>query len=579
MAIHVLPKDVASMIAAGEVVERPASAVKELIENSLDAGATILNIEIVQSGLGSILVSDNGHGITCADTHLLFQRHATSKLVHAKDLEVISSMGFRGEALFSLSSVANISVLTRNQIDAQGSYLEITPDTERKQELRGASIGTTITVQALFEAMPARLKFLKSPKSELARIQAVVHNYALSHPDVRMTLTSEDRSLFTAPGTGILADVASAVYGGALSVPLIKVNSKESQEVEISGLIGPPSLHRANRNHISVFVNKRPIYSRPLLFAITEAFQGFLPIGRYPLAILFIDINPSEIDVNVHPTKSEIRFQEEHMVFRSLQQAVREALIKEAPIPQFDVPSFQKPENIGTRYYPNSKNTRNFPNLSLSNFPSSLSIPLHSKMEELHSGSLNEFPTLKAIGQILQTYLVVEGESGVYFVDQHAAHEAILFEKAMQSPDRKFIQIQGILEPIVTNLSPSQSEMLESQFELLNRYGWVIEEFGKHSYLVRGVPALLRYQNPDVALTNFLESLLTDEIRGTWEEQVAATYACHSAIRAGLSLDKTEMEELLSQLRTTNQFHTCPHGRPTLIEVTKEQLDRNFLRR
>lgn len=579
MAIHVLSNDVASMIAAGEVVERPASAVKELIENSLDAGATILNVEISQSGLGEILVSDNGHGITSKDTQLLFKRHATSKLIHATDLEFISSMGFRGEALYSLGSVANISILTRNQVDPQGSYLEVTPNTDRKQELRGASIGTTITVRDLFGTMPARRKFLKSPKSELGRIQAVVHNYALSHPDARITLKSEGRSLFTSPGTGILQDVASAVYGGTLSVPLIKINSEGDKETSISGLIGPPSLHRANRNHISVFVNKRPIHSRSLIFAITEAFQGFLPIGRYPLAILFIDIKPSEIDVNVHPTKSEIRFRDEHIVFRSLQQAVREALIAEAPIPQFDVLPSQKPLGIGRWSNANFKDKNNAPDFPLSDILSSFSIPSQDNVEGVYSDPLNRFPDIRVIGQILQTYLVGEGETGVYFVDQHAAHESILFEKFMGSSDRKFAQMQGILEPIVTNLSPSQSEMLESRFELLNRYGWVIEEFGKHSYIIRAVPALLKSQNPHIALTEFLESLLKEEMRGTLEEQVAATYACHSAIRAGSSLDKTEMDELLAQLKNTDQFHTCPHGRPTLIKVTKEQLDKNFLRR
>ncbi|MQF82950.1 DNA mismatch repair endonuclease MutL [SAR202 cluster bacterium AD-802-E10_MRT_200m] len=576
MAIQLLQNDVASMIAAGEVVERPASVVKELIENSLDAGANSLNIEINQSGLGSILVSDNGHGIPFTDTKLLFNRHATSKLVYAEDLQVITSMGFRGEALYSLGSVANVSVLTRNQVDNQGSYLEIAPNADRKQELRGASVGTTIIVRNLFETMPARRKFLKSPKAELSRIQTIIHTYALSHPNVRMTLKSEERNLFASPGTGILQDVASAVYGGTLTSPLINLNAQDNDEVHITGLIGPPGLHRGNRSHVSVFVNKRPIYSRSLLFAITEAFQGFLPVGRYPLAILFIDIKPSEIDVNVHPTKSEIRFRDESLVFRNLQRAVREALITEAPIPQFDMPPIQKPYSVGLQHNPHIINPRKPPDFTLFNIPSTV---FDNKIAEQSHGSLDQFPDISVIGQILETYLIAEGIEEIYFVDQHAAHECVLFEKIMQSSDRRFTQSQGTLEPSVVNLSPTQSEMLESRLATFNQYGWVIEDFGKHSYLVRAVPALLKAKNPSVALIEFLDSLLADEKRGTWEEQIAATYACHSAIRAGTSLEIREMEELLILLKSTIQFHTCPHGRPTLIKIPKEQLDRNFLRR
>ena len=348
MPIRVLPHEVAARIAAGEVVERPASAVKELVENALDAGATTVRVEVKAGGLDGVRVVDNGCGIPASDVASLFQRHATSKLTAAEDLQSIETLGFRGEALYSLAAVAMVSVLTRTPDSDAATFVEAANGRIIRQEPRGGPVGTTVAVEELFDQVPARKKFLRSPRSELSRVNAVITNYALAYPDVRFTLTADGRTPFTSPGGGDLREAAAAVYGREAAQAFLAVETPESNGIGVTGLLSPPASTRANRSGITLFVNRRPVQSRALTFAVSEAYHGLLPSDRYPVAFLLIDVPPHDVDVNVHPTKAEVRFRREGDVFAALQKAVRETVIAVAPVPEIAASAVAPTSTVAT---------------------------------------------------------------------------------------------------------------------------------------------------------------------------------------------------------------------------------------
>ena len=352
MPIRVLPHEVAARIAAGEVVERPASAVKELVENALDAGATAVRVEVKAGGLDGVRVVDNGCGIPASDVASLFQRHATSKLTAAEDLQSIETLGFRGEALYSLAAVAMVSVLTRTPDSDAATFVEAANGRILRQEPRGGPVGTTVAVEELFDQVPARKKFLRSPRSELSRVNAVITNYALAYPDVRFTLTADGRTAFTSPGGGDLREAAAAVYGREAAQAFLAVETPESNGIGVTGLLSPPDSTRANRSGITLFVNRRPVQSRALTFAVSEAYHGLLPSDRYPVAFLLIDVPPHDVDVNVHPTKAEVRFRREGDVFAALQKAVRETVIAVAPVPEIAASAVAPTSTVATPFTP-----------------------------------------------------------------------------------------------------------------------------------------------------------------------------------------------------------------------------------
>ena len=579
MPIRVLALDVAARIAAGEVVERPASAVKELVENALDAGATAVTVEVQGGGLESILVSDNGEGIAWPDTEHLFQRHATSKLRSSEELEAITTLGFRGEALHSLAAVAWVSLLTRHRDEVQGTYVETRQGRALRREPRGAPVGTTVTVRHLFREVPARRKFLRSPQAELARVQSVISLYALTYPHARFTLRADGRNAFVSPGTGVLQDAAAAVYGASLAKPLLEVSYEAEEGLRVVGLISPPSLHRANRSYISLFVNSRPVQSRSLTFAVVEAYQGFLPVGRSPVAILSITLPPGDVDVNVHPAKAEVRFREERLVFSALQRAVRETLVSQSPVPQLDPQLLTAPGMARSATSPGTLGPLLMPDSRSAQGPLT---PSRSKEEEpsaLTWTPARALPALRVVGQVQETYIVAEGPDGMYLIDQHAAHECVLYERVMGAAARRDPQAQGLLEPVVVELSPPQIDVVQAQGELLERYGWQLESFGENSCLVRGMPSVLTSKGPLRSLVDLLDGLLAEEARGSWEEQVAATVACHGSVRAGMSLTVPEMVEMVHLLERAQEPHTCPHGRPTMVHLSASHLEREFRRR
>ncbi len=531
-SIRVLPPELVAQIAAGEVVERPASVVKELIENSLDAGATQLTVEVRGGGVGVLKVTDNGSGIPGQEVELAFQRYATSKIEKAEDLEAISSLGFRGEALPSIAAVAQVEVFTQTKDEPVGTFICFRDGVVMERASRGRPPGTTITVRNLFRTVPARLKFLKSASTENGHTLRVVSRYALAWPEVCFTMYLEGRPALRTTGEGSLREALAQVHGHELASGLLEVEAPG-----LSGLVGPPALSRSGRDYIQFFLDRRPIRSPLLLRAVEEVYGGVLPPGRHPAAFLRLSISPQEVDVNIHPQKAEVRFRNEGPLFRALQEALRRALGR-GPLPEM-------------------KTESPFPQL----FPSPPAT----------------LPLLRVLGQMAQSYIIAEGPEGLYLVDQHAAHERVLFEKIKGRKARE-IEVQGLLEPLVLELSPRQEGVLQDQGEELGGFGFGIEHFGPRTFRITAIPALLQDRDIKAALLELLDAL-GEEKGPPWEERVALSLACHGAVKAGQTLTPEEMRGLLLEMEKIPNPHTCPHGRPTLLHFPSSQLERGFGRR
>ncbi len=601
MPIHVLPHEVAARIAAGEVVERPASAVKELVENALDAGATTVRVEVRAGGLGGVRVVDNGCGIAAGDVANLFQRHATSKLTAAEDLQSIETLGFRGEALYSLAAVAEVSVLTRTPDTDAATYVEAANGRILRQEPRGGPAGTTVSAEELFEQVPARKKFLRSPRSELSRISGVMTNYALAYPGVRFTLVADGRTAFTSPGGGELREAASAVFGREAAQAFLEVDAPGSNDIGVTGLVSPPESTRANRSGITLFVNRRPVQHRSLTFAVTEAYRGLAPADRYPVAVLLLDVPPQDVDVNVHPTKAEVRFRREGDVFSALQKAVRETVIAVAPVPEIALGAVgaqstgfgllttapREPEAPPWPPEPAPQGQFGLPSMPEADAPSTvilapdgaLDAPGAPRQEQAAVSMTEALPALRVLGQTQETYIVAEGPAGLYLIDQHAAHECVVYERLRNAANGAAPEVQGLLEPTAVALSPSHEETVHDHADLLAQYGWQLEPFGDRTCLLRGVPAVLAIRDPAKAFLDMLEAAAAAAEFSTWEDRIAATVACHGSVRAGQTLKREEMVELVRLLERTQQPHTCPHGRPTMLHLSANNLEREFGRR
>ncbi len=561
MTIHVLSSDVISKIAAGEVVERPSSVVKELIENSLDAGAAQVSIEVSGGGTQLIRVSDNGSGISGDEIELAFERHATSKITSESDIEGISSLGFRGEALPTIASVADVSVLTKYRDEMTGTAIRLENGVLINKASQGCPQGTTINVKNLFQNVPARLKFLKSASTESGHISQTVAQYSLAFPEVKFTLVMNGRTSLRSPGNGSLRDALVEVYGLQTGQSMLEITGGD---VSVSGFVSPSSVSRSNRNYLSFFVNRRWVQSKALNFAVEEAYQNMLMTGKHPIVALNISLPSGEIDVNVHPAKREIKFRNEREVFTAVQKAVRETLVGFSPVPSMRISS----------------------SLSASPAPTSIPFPstggLQSANTELpvlqpyhRTEPSAQLPILRVIGQLQNSYVLGEGPDGMYIIDQHAAHERVRFEKIRREQEMRSVEVQGLLEPISIDLTAQQSELINSEGKLLTETGFTLEQFGERTFLLRAVPTVLKQQDVIPVLTEILD-FLEDGQRSEWQERIAASLACHGAIKAGQALDQREMEELLRQLEGTASPRTCPHGRPTVIHLSSAHLEREF---
>ncbi|MGA8848665.1 MAG: DNA mismatch repair endonuclease MutL [Dehalococcoidia bacterium] len=553
MPIKVLATEVISKIAAGEVIEKPASVVKELIENSLDAGATQIAGEAQGGGVELIKVSDNGAGIPAAEVELAFHRYATSKIGNLDDLEKISSLGFRGEALPSIAAVAEVEILTQTSSETVGSYMHLRKGEVVRKESRARPQGTTVTVHRLFRYFPARLKFLKSVNTENSHTAHLVSQYALAFPEVKFNLVIDKRQSLHTTGNGDLREVVSEIYGSELAQRMLKVEQNDTQ-TKVSGLISPPSLARSNRNYLSFFVNRRWVHSPLLTRATEEAYHGLLMDGQHPIAVINISLPAQELDVNIHPAKAQIKFCHEQTVFSSVQKAIEVALAR-TPIASsktvpFSVSSgqWQSPRMI----------TDNEPVFVVAQLPTL------------------ELPVLRVLGQLANTYIIAEGPDGLYLIDQHAAHERILYDRIIAQWAQKEVEVQGLLQPVTIELSPREEETWKASKEFLAEFGFDIEPFGNRSYLIRTIPALMARANIIEIISVLLDSLASKESPNPWEEKIAQSLACHGAIRAGQQLSNEEMRELIKQLEQTKQPRTCPHGRPTMIHLNSHQLEKEF---
>jgi DNA mismatch repair protein MutL len=566
MAIKVLDSKVISQIAAGEVVERPASVVKELLENALDAQSTQISVEIKNGGITLIRVTDNGIGLADQETELAFARHATSKINNIQDLQTLSSLGFRGEALPSIAAVAQVQMVTATRNSESGTYLSLDDGQIVRHDPQARSPGTTITVHNLFRKIPARLKFLKSEAAEGGRIADIVSQYALAYPEVRFNLTVEGKTTLRTPGSGKLIDSVMAVYGVEVAQNMLEVKSQEDRShdpqngITVSGLAGSPKISRSTREYMSFFVNRRWVNNRMLSFAVEEAYHGLLMQGKHPVAVININIPPGQIDVNVHPAKTEIKFQEERAVFGAVQKAVRQVLVQSAPIPQieerrvqFNVPG--TPLNVA----PAIERLKNAGSTARTEPAAPSLTPLIS------------LPLLRVLGQLARNYIVAEGPDGLFLIDQHAAHERIQFEKIKNQRAKKQVEVQGLLTPTPFEVEPRQAAAVNSHLDELSDFGFTIEPFGERTFLIRAVPALLKDKDWAAVLR---ESL--DQASVNWTEELAITLACHSAIRAGQVLSDSEMREMVKQLEQTALPNSCPHGRPTMIQLTLPRLEKEF---
>lgn len=584
MPIRVLPEEVASKIAAGEVVERPASVVKELIENSIDAGATEIKVEVRQGGRRLIRVIDNGTGIPAAEVELAFARYSTSKIATLDDLSSIGTLGFRGEALASIAAVSRVTMVTRATGEDIGTLLRLEGGRVTQRQKKGCPPGTVVTVENLFYNVPARLKFLRSEATERQHIDGLVYRYAMAYPHLRFSLLNDGRLTFQSLGTGELYDVLIKVYGLEISEQMLEVRSPEDGKsdtsnlgsIDVYGYISTPSLHRANRNHLTFFVNGRWVQDRMLSYAVSEAYHTLLPTGRYPIVVLGLKLPPSQVDINVHPTKSEIRFLDSNAVFTAVQKAVRRTLLEQAPIPRItgrplpwplpEVERRRKLVGIEGERGAQVELALEMQRAAGSEAPAASELPESAKL-----------PPLRVLGQIAQAYIIAEGPEGLYLIDQHAAHERVLYERLMAEWAKMAVTSQTLLEPLTIELPMLAGA---ESLEFLNQLGFAIEPFGGDTYLVRAVPIMLA-KGGDIAqaIVEITEELTEGKAIGVGEERALISLVCHSAVRAGQTLSSEEMRDLIRQLEQTTMPRTCPHGRPTMIHLSAAQLAREFGRR
>lgn len=573
MSIRVLPPDVVSAIAAGEVVERPASVVKELIENALDAGATRIDLQVEGGGRKLIEASDDGCGIPGAEMELAVSRHATSKLRTVQDLFDVRTLGFRGEALASIAAVSRLELVSRTGQEVTGTRLYVEAGRAGPTEKVGIPVGTRVTVRDLFLNVPARLKFLKSEETERRRIAELVTRYAVAYPSVRMTLQVEGREAFHSTGSGDKREALSGVYGLAMAREMIAVSGGVDAPIQIDGYASPPSVHRSNRKDITFFVNGRLIHDASLASAVLQAYQGLLMVGRFPLAFLELRVSPQDVDVNVHPAKAEVRFKNPEIVFGVLQRAVRAALLGQAPPPDFHLPA---PWAAPTWPAASGAISPDWQIAHSVRLDDAASVP--PTQAGMPAGAI---PLLRAVGQVGATYLVAEGPDGLYLIDQHSAHERILFENLMAGHRAGSLDAQRLLEPVTVDLSPSKALLLQEKLNVMQGFGFEIEPFGSNSFRVASLPALLAGLDPEQAIHTLVDDFEEDEAPLAQEEEarLAARVCKRAAVKSGQILSLAEQERLVRDLERCRSPRTCPHGRPTMIHLSVAALERQFGRR
>jgi DNA mismatch repair protein MutL len=580
--IRVLDPDTVNQIAAGEVVERPASVVKELLENAIDAGATSILIDVSSdlAGITKVRVTDNGEGMTPEEAVLAFHPHATSKIRDIADLSAIHTLGFRGEALASIAAVAEVTLITRQRGAAAlaGTRIVVRGGEVMEKSEVGAPEGTTVTVERLFYNTPARRKFLKSRNTELAHLYGVVENLALAHGEVAFRVVHNGKERMATQRSGGLLNAIAGLYGADLARTLVPVEAR-LPFLRISGYVSRPSESRGNPSQVFISINGRSIASRPIAAAVREGYGTLLQKDRYPVAFIELSIDTDLVDVNVHPTKREVRLSREREILPAISAAVEEALATHdlvgeqpaEPVQQQIAPGEPHQARAPTAGEPEAAYTAGHRELALSD----------KQLRRTETeGRENLLPAMEPIGQVAATYIVAEGTDGtLYLVDQHAAHERILYDQVVEQRDAG-AGSQELIMPVVLSLPPKDSAALRDAMPLLLGEGFVVEEFGRDTFAVRAVPAALGAIEGPETVRETIADLLNDTSRTTPDRREAVTciVACRGAVKAGAHLTHDQQKRLLAQLARTKTPWTCPHGRPTVVAFDKRKLDGIFRR-
>ncbi len=633
--IRILPEIVANKIAAGEVVERPASVVKELLENALDAGANWVEIHVEGGGKRVIRVEDDGCGMARDDALLAFERHATSKIRSAEDLIAISTLGFRGEALPSIASVSRLILETRHASECAGTALEITGGRMHAVKEIARPAGTRVEARDLFYNIPARRKFLKSESTELGHIAGLATHYALAHPAKSFRLTSFTSELLNASPVESFRDRLYQVMGAQMLEQMVEILPKErplalarpedpaeetgdhaSEIVRLSGFVSRPEVQKLNRNQIYFFVNRRLVRDRVILHAITEAYRNILPSGLFPVALVFLDMPPTEVDVNVHPSKTEVRFRHSQFVHDFARDAIRASLTAARPMPRMPHP----PENrMSPRFGSDAAVTiadagepptlnRAFAELESAGESkrASKASPLTDPERAQTAGCLaggedtaerrmleappgksegantGEFPgDLRPLGQVRNSFIVAASNEGLWIIDQHVAHERILFERHLASRKQGQVETQRLLLPLIIQLKPQQQAVFEQMADELAAHGFEAEPFGVRTVAIKTTPMEFKAADAERLLVEILDSLGEESHNLSFDlliHKIAATVACHAAIKVNMALDQKKMEWLLRELEKTACPMTCPHGRPILLRYSLHDIEKAFKR-
>ena len=629
--IQVLDPITIDKIAAGEVIERPASVVKELVENAIDAGATAVVVEIKDGGISFMRITDNGCGIEREDVRSAFLRHSTSKIRSVDDLLHIGSLGFRGEALSSIAAVAQVELITKTKDQTFGTLYRIAGGKEENLEDTGAPDGTTFIIRQLFYNTPARRKFLKTPMTEASHVGDLMTRLALSHPHISFQFINNGQSKLHTSGNGKLKDVIYHIYGREIAANLLKAEY-DTPELKITGFLGKPIISRGNRNFENYYVNGRYARNSIISRAIEDAYKDFTMQHKYPFVVLHIEIDGEHVDVNVHPTKMELRFNNQQEVYNAIYSAVDQGLHEKELIPHVEMPEPKAavqsaPETkTAVQPAPEAKTAvQPAPERNLEYFMSKMRERVLSEYEEkkkekedVTKQPVNTIQTIaeektpymqntavrpqipkqmelfedrlltreamqkyKVVGQVFETYWLVEYDNSLYIIDQHAAHERVLYEKTLKSMQTREFTSQMISPPIVLNLSMQEAELLTTYMDRFTRIGFEIEEFGQDSYAVRAVPDNLFSIAKKELLLQMLDSL-SDEIARNQSpdliDEKIASMSCKAAVKGNMKLSVQEVDALIGELLSLDNPYHCPHGRPTIIAMTKRELEKKFKR-
>ncbi len=595
MTINILSEDLINKIAAGEVVERPASVVKELIENALDADATSISVDIKNSGQDLIKITDNGKGMSEEDARKSVLRHATSKIKYTEDLFSIETLGFRGEALASIAAISQFSLITKQKDELEGFNLVLEGGQVISEGAVGCDQGTTIEIRNLFYNTPVRKKFLKTDAVELRHIIDVVTHYALLHENVDFKLTHENHELLNAPSTDDLQSNIASIYGVSIAKELLEIDY-EDDLVRIEGLTCKPLNARNDKHQQVFFVNNRWVRSKELTDAVYEGYKSRLFVNKHPIFVLSLTLNPKNVDVNVHPQKMEIKIDQIDQVGKALSQSVVKILEQHNLIPLIDVESDAL--TMGTEvkkkyaFEPSQQTTLKETTASYSESYNvgSYVTPEEEVIEEGNHENISEpvkeveqvvekLPQMKIFGQVHKTFFVAETEGGILFIDQHAAHERVMYEKFMKQFKDASVDVQELLQGGVLELTAAEKVLVEENLKSLGKLGFQVEPFGGNTFILKSVPSVFgRLQPHDLFQVVLHELVVGRNSIQELKETIITRMACRSAVMAGDELSKDQMQNIVNDLEKTDFPYTCPHGRPTMIKTEVFELEKKFKR-